>query len=234
MIIGTKQQLRKIKIEHLMVGGTSISPVNVAKNLGTWFDSNLNLREHISMTCRTAYFHLNNIRRIRKYLSNQSAQTLVHAFIIGCLDYCNSLLYGLPSVHLSKLQRVQNSAARLVCNISRYDHVTPALYSLHWLPVQYCICFKVLILTFKAIHGLVSEYISDLISVKDVSKDSLRSNGGLLLHQPSARLRKTLGDRSFTSAAPTLWNKLPAHLRNMDNFMNFKSSLKTHHFRIAF
>jgi len=106
MIIGTKQQLRKIKIEHLMVGGTSVSPVNVAKNLGTWFDSNLNLREHISMTCRTAYFHLNNIRRIRKYLSNQSAQTLVHAFIIGCLDYCNSLLYGLPSVHSSKLQRV--------------------------------------------------------------------------------------------------------------------------------
>jgi len=74
MIIGTKQQLRKINIEHLMVGGTSVTPVNVAKNLGTWFDSNLNLREHISMTCRTAYFHLNNIRRIRKYLSNQSAQ----------------------------------------------------------------------------------------------------------------------------------------------------------------
>ena len=131
MIIGTKQQLRKINIEHLMVGGTSVSPVNVAKNLGTWFDSNLSLREHIYMTCRTAYFHLNNIRHIRKYLSNQSAQTLVHAFIIGRLDYCNSLLYGLPSVHLSKLQRVQNSAARLVCNISRYDHVTPVLCILY-------------------------------------------------------------------------------------------------------
>ena len=110
---------------------------------------------------------------------------LVHAFIIGRLDYCNSLLYGLPSVHLSKLQRVRNSAARLVCtDISRYDHVTPVLYSLHWLPVKYRICFKILILTFKAIHGLAPEYISDLISVKDVSKHSLRSNGGLLLHQP--------------------------------------------------
>ena len=174
------------------------------------------------MTCRTAYFHLNNIRRIRKYLSNQSAQTLVHAFIIGRLDYC-------------KLQRARNSAARLVCtDISRYDHVTPVLYSLHWLPVQYRICFKILILTFKAIHGLVPEYINDLISVKDASKYSIRYNGGLLLHQPSARFRKTLGDRSFTSAAPTLWNKLPAHLRNMDNFINFKSSLKTHLFRIAF
>ena len=103
------------------------------------------------------------------------------------------------------------------------------------LPVQYRICFKILILTFKAIHGLAPEYISDLISVKDVSKYSLRSNGGLLLLQPSARLRKALaGDRSLTTAAPTLWNKLPAHLQNMDNFINFKSSLKTHLFRIAF
>jgi len=99
----TKQQLCKVNVEHLTVSGTSVSPVNVAKNLGTWFDSNLNLREHINMTCRTAYFHLNNIRRIRKYLSDQSAQTLVHAFIIGRLDYCNSLVYGLPSVHLSNL-----------------------------------------------------------------------------------------------------------------------------------
>ena len=101
---------------------------------------------------------------------------------------------------MSKLQRVQNSAARLVCNISRYDNVTPVLYSLHWLPVQYRISFKILILTFKAIHGLAEEYISDLISVRDVSK----YNGGFVLHQPSARLRKTLGVRSFTSAAPTL------------------------------
>jgi len=120
------------------------------------------------MTCRTAYFHSNNVRRIRKYLSNQSAQTLVRAFIIGRLDYCNSLLYGLPSVHLSKLQHVQNSAARLVCNISRYDHITPVLYSLHWLPFQYRICFK--ILTVKAIHGIAPEHTSDLISIKDISK----------------------------------------------------------------
>ena len=121
MIIGTNQQLCKVDIDHLTVGGSSVNPISVAKNLGTWFDSNLNFREHINKTCRAVYFHLNNIRRIRKYLSNESAQTLVNAFIIGCLDYCNSLLYGLPSVHLGKLQRVSNSAAKIICNISRYD-----------------------------------------------------------------------------------------------------------------
>ena len=78
------------------------------------------------------------------------------------------------------------------------------LYTLHWLPIQYRISFEILIFTFKAIHGLAPEYISNLIDIGDRSRYSLRSNSGLLLNQPSARFRKTLGDRSFTSAAPEL------------------------------
>ncbi len=156
----------------------------------------------------------------------------MHAFIIGRLDYCNSLLYGVPDVHLGKLQRVQNSAAGLICKKSRFDHITPVLYSLHWLPIRFCmyrIIFKILMLTFKAIHGIAPEYIASLICLKERSTYS-----GLILNQPSAKLKKTLCDRSFTSAAPSLWNKLPLNIRNMDNFTSFKSILKTHLFRIAF
>ena len=81
MIIGTKQQLSKVNID-LIVGGTSVSPDTVAKNLGIWFDSNLNNQEYNNKTCRAVFYHLNNKRRIRKYLFNhESAQTLVHAFI---------------------------------------------------------------------------------------------------------------------------------------------------------
>ena len=90
----------------------------------------------------------------------------------------------------------------------------------------------------KACGGLVSTSYSDVampnLHVKDASECCLRSNSGLLLRQPSARLRKKLGDRSLTSAAPTLCNKLPAHLQEIDNLINFKSSLKAHLFRIAF
>ncbi len=118
---------------------------------------------------------------------------------------------------------VQNSAARIICKTSRFDHITPVLCTLHWLPIKFRISYKILILTFKAIHGLAPDYITNLISIKKKSTYSLRSNGGLLLNQPNAKLRKTLGGRSFTSDSPTLWNKLPLYIRNTDNLTSFKN-----------
>ena len=180
--------------------------------------------ECILQTCKSRFFHLYNIQRIRKYLSQESARTLVHAFIIGRMDYCNSLLFGLPSVHLLKLQRLQNAAARLISNVPRYSHITPVLCSLHWLH------FKILLLTFKAIYGHVPGYLIDLIAIKEQPRYNLRSASGLILKYPSLKLKKTLGDRAFSSAAPNL----PLHIRLEDNFERFKSLLKTHLFRLAF
>lgn len=234
MLIGTKQQLSKVNIDSLTVGNIDVAPVTVARNLGTWFDSNQNLQEQIHKTCKSGFFYLHNIRRIRKYLSQESARTLVHALIMGRIDYCNSLLFGLPSVHLLKLQRLQNAAARLISNVPRYSHITPVLCSLHWLPVKFRIDFKILLLTFKAIYGHAPGYLTDLIAIKVQTRYTLRSASGLTLNYPSVKLKKTLGDRAFSSAAPTLWNSLPLHIRLVDNFERFKSVLKTHLFKLAF
>ena len=100
--------------------------------------------------------------RIRKYRSQESTRTLVHSFITGRIDYINSLLFGLPSVH----QRLQNATARLISNVPRYSHITPVSYSLHWLPVKYRIDFKILLLTFKAIYGHAPGYLIDLLAIK--------------------------------------------------------------------
>ena len=81
LIIGTPQKLEKVVITHIRVGNTNIHPVAVARNLGSWLDANVSMTEHISKSCSSSFHYLNNLRRIRKYLSKKSAKSPIHAFI---------------------------------------------------------------------------------------------------------------------------------------------------------
>ena len=123
---------------------------------------------------------------------------------------------------IAKLQRVQNAAARLIMDIGKYSHITPALYELHWLPVLARIHFKILLLTFKAIHGLAPAYISNLLVIKCKSSYNLRSNSGILLEPPRGKVLATLDERAFQAAAPHLWNELPLQLRTIRSIETFK------------
>ena len=125
-----------------------------------------------------------------------------------------------------------NSAARLIYNVSRTFSSSPLLINLHWLPVKHRILFKILLITYKAIHSLAPDYIIQLIQVKS-SNRTLRSSNAILLEHPTIKSSKTLGDRAFTLAAPVEWNLLPPSIRNAPSLLLFKKLLKTHLFRIA-
>ena len=187
--------------------------------------SNLSMSDHITKTCSATFYHLYNTRRIRQHLTKECTETLIHTFITSHLDYCNSLLHGSPDYLLNKLQRVQNAAARIIFKESKYCHVTPLLRTLHWLPVVYHIQFKILLLTFKAIHGNAPSYISDLISVKDNYTYSLRSSNSTTLNYSSICPSNTLDDRSFHMAAPKIWNGLPSNIC-LSLVHSFKKALK--------
>ena len=235
MLIGTRQQLQKVSLNDITVGDTVVGAKSVVRNLGSWFDRNLDMSSHISKQCASAFYHLHNISRIRRFLSTDTTKALVHAFVTSCVDYFNSLLYGLPASHLNKVQRVLNTAARLVCRAPRYCRITPLLYELHWLPVRQRISFKILLFVFKAIHGFAPTYLRELVSIKRSGNYNLRSSSdGLLLATPTYRSRVTLGDRSFQVAAPALWNVLLREIRSITDLGIFKRHLKTHLFREAF
>ena len=219
---------------NIKVGSSVIKPSSQVKNLGSWFDPNLNMRRHITNVCKAGFLYLHNITPIKKYLSRNSLLTLVHAFITRWLDYCNALMYGLPKEQIVKLQCVQNAAARLVKDIQKYSHITSALYELHWLPVLARIHFKILLLAFKAIHGLAPEYISKLLVIKRKSSYNLRSYSGILLEPPRGKMLATLGECAFQAAAPHLWNELPLQLRTIGSVEIFKNSIKTFLFRQSF
>ena len=148
------------------------------------------------------------------------------------IDYCNSLLYGQPKCILQRLQSVLNSAARLIHLSSRCEHVTSLLIQLHWLPIEHRITFKIAVITFKALHGSARDCITELIKPCTPSR-SLRSSNKLLLFKPRFNLL-TYGGRSFTMAAPSVWNSLPLELRSCCSLSSFKSKLKTLLFKASY
>ena len=177
------------------------------RDLGVIYDQHLNMSQHVHSVCRTGYYHLKNIGRIRRYLTLDATKTLVHALVTSILDYCNSLLYGLPANHLAKMQHLQNACARVNTRTGRRSHITPVQKELYWLPVHRRIQYKILSHTYRAIHHQSPVYLSDLQTV------------------PRTRT-VTFGDRTFTKAAATLWNSLPVNIRNSNSCIKFQKQLK--------
>ena len=144
LIVGSKQQLERVNIPFIHVGEEQITPVTSVRKLGVIFDSNLKMDMRITKACQNVYFHPQKIRRIRQFLNQEAICTIIHAFITSQIDYCNTLMNGQPENLIKKLQRVQNTAARLVFNLRKYDGITPPLVALDWLPVKYWNEFKTL------------------------------------------------------------------------------------------
>lgn len=124
------------------------------------------------------------------------------------------------------MQRVQNTAGRLVSRSSKYDHITPLLQQLHWLPISYRVVFKILLLVLKARHGLCPGYVSEAELQERKSSRVLPSSSLRLLATPTSTT-KTCGDREFSVCTPKLWNGLPNHDRNVGILSLFKKNLKT-------
>jgi len=170
---------------QLEFDGSLVSDACCVKNLGVFFDKTLNMEKQRSSLAKSCFFQIRNIWRIRPYISNDACKTLVSALVTSRLDYGNALLYGVNASLITKLQRIQNTAARLITRTKRCEHITPVLMDLHWLPVCYRTQYKLLLYVFKALNGLAPVYLKDLITVYQPAR-TLRSENAMLVVQPSA------------------------------------------------
>ncbi|KAG1653863.1 hypothetical protein GQR58_025352 [Nymphon striatum] len=186
---------QKIPYPSLQFGTDVVTPSPFARNIGVLFDSSLTMALDIKQLSKSAFYHLKNISRIRRFLSPATTEKLVHAFISSKIDNnYNSLLFGLPKYSIDRVQSIQNAADRLVTLSRKHHHVTPLLKKLHWLPVPERIKYKIILLTFKALHHQSPLYINDMITIYRPSR-FLRSSNSLLLKSPGYNL-KTYGDLS--------------------------------------
>ena len=218
----------------LHVRNDVIEPVSVVRDLGVLLDNDLSLKKHVSKVASVCYFHLRRLKPIRRILGRQITTSLVNTSVLSRLDYCNCVLAGLPKLAIAPLQRVQNAAARLICGLGPRDHVTPALYELHWLPVEQRVTFKLCVFMHLIHIGRSPSYLSELVTSTSsiASRSLLRSACSQRYEQPATRLK--LGERSFAFAGPAAWNSLTTSLHNITNYESFKRELKTVRFRQAY
>ncbi|KAK5915961.1 hypothetical protein CesoFtcFv8_001506 [Champsocephalus esox] len=203
------------------IGTSVVSPTQTARNLGVTLDNNLSFTANIAATTRCCRYTLYNIRRIRPQLTQKATQVLAQALVISRLDYCNSLLAGLPACAIRPLKLIQNAAARLVFNLPKFSHTTPLLRSLHWLPVTARIHFKTMVLAYHAANGSGPSYIQDMVKPYTPVR-ALRSASAKRLAAPSLRggsKFQSAKTRGFAILAPKWWNELPIDIRTADRHL---------------
>lgn len=222
-------------LSTITIGNNAVIPSKGARNLGLYFDQHLDLKQHVNNVCRLCYFQLRQLRVIRRTLSTDVLKTLLHAFVSTRLDYCNSLFYGLPKMDLRKLQMVQNSAARLFGGLRKFDHITPVLKNLHWLPIKERIYFKIAVLTYKSLHQMAPGYLSAMIrpvaQSSHLSRNRSAVRGDLLGYNWNT---VSYGQRGYQYSSPCVWNNLPASIRCADTLTAFRAGVKTYLFRRAY
>ena len=186
----------------------------------------------VSETCKACFFHIRVLRHIRASLTTEASKTIAAAIVGSRLDYCNSLLAGTSISNLTRLQRVQNTLARVVAEKPRFCHITPVLSDLHWLPVRHRISYKIATVTFRVLQFQQPSYLASLIP-KYVPTWALRSSSALSTCVPP---RKTTiaTSKSFSSVASSIWNSLPNHLWSIPTLPAFRRALKHHLFLLAY
>jgi exonuclease III len=236
LILASKHDQPLVSNLQIKVGNVSVKPSKWARNIGGYFDDELNLCKHVGEVSRSCYGQLRYISQIRKYLTLDATKKLVHSFISSRLDNLNSLLYNLPQFQLHKLQLIHNNAARVIVQIHRSEHITPVLQTLHWLPVEKRVIYKILSIAHKALHNKGPAYLNSLVHMY-TPKRPLRS-GNLYLLDCTVKVHKKYGSRAFAVCAPNLWNCLPVSIRKCgldnDDVKHFQSLIKTHLFKCAF
>ena len=167
-------------------------------DLGFTLDCHLTMNAHVSNIARTCYFELRRLASIRRFLTSTATATLVSAFVLSRIYYCNTLLFGSTHDVTSNLQRIQNYAARVILRLPMSSSITIHFKSLHWLPVKVRSTYKIACLCYHCHSGTAPSYVTDMLHKKPLHTRNTRSSSYTmpLLNRP-AHSKATLGDRSF-------------------------------------
>ena len=193
------------------------------------------MNAHVSNIARTCYFELRRLASIRRFLTSTATATLVSAFALSRINYCNSLLFG--SIHdvTSHLQQIQNYSARVILRLPKSSSITIHLKSRHWLPAKVRSTYKIACLCYHCHSSTAPSYVADMLHIKQShTRDTRTSSYTMPLLNGHAHSKATLADRSFLFASSSVWNSIPNDVRCAPSLSSLKSRLKTYLFSSAY
>ena len=213
----------------ITIGNAQIPFKQSVKKMGLTLYYHLTMNAHVSNIARTCYFEQRRLAYIRRFLTHTATSTLVSAFVLSRIGYCNSLLLGSTHDVTSHLQRIQNYAARFILRLPKSSSITIHLKSLHWLPVKVRSTYKIACLCYHCYSSTAPSYVADMLQKKPLhTRNSRSSSHALPLLNRPAHSKATLGHRSFSFASSSVWNTIPNDVRCAQSLSSFKSRLKTY------
>ena len=194
LVMGNRQMLRLPKDFHVILLGKEVTPFNSARDLGIEMDATLSFDEHITNTVSSCFASLCQINRIKHLFDSKSSENVIHALVFSRLFYCSPVWSSTSKKNVSKLQSVQNFSARVVTGSRKFEHITPVLRVLNWLPVSSMLKYTVGILTFKCVNGLAPRYLCSRFVTRAIVHDRNTRNKNKL---DIPGYKSAAGQRSF-------------------------------------
>ena len=169
IVFGNNVQLAKSHHQGIRIGEETIMKSNTIRLLGVHLDTQVTLKEHIKMKSAKAAYNLHMVHELRNVLSEHTTKSLVYAIVASHMDYCNSVMAGLPMETLKPMQKIQNLAAKLVCRRNRWDSAMEALKQLHWLNIEDRIWFKVLCMVYRCVNKQGPQFLNEMFKMKETT-----------------------------------------------------------------
>ena len=226
MVIGSQQLLQQL--EHTVsidFIGKTLEPVAQVKDLGTTLDSNLKYNEHIQRLSCSCISKLCQINRVKNLFNQSTLTSIINALVMSKIYYCSSIWSNTSEENIKKIQLIQNYAARIIAgNVGKYDHVSPVLKELGWLPIKEHLQYRDAVLVHKCMYNQAPSYLSQkFIKRNQIHDRETRSQNEL----DTPKYRTATGQRTFKYRGTKIWNALDGELKSTANLKHFKSKLKT-------
>ena len=223
LLFGTRQLLSQLRDVTVPFLGQELKPVASAKDLGIILDSNLNFNDHVTSLSSSLLSTLCQVNRVRHLFSREILNTILNSLVFSKLFYCSTVWSGTSKDNVHKLQLLQNFAARILTNTKKFDHISPILNELGWLTIEELLNLRDVIMIYKCINGLASNYLSSKLYKRS---DTHAYNTRLKEHFSLPLCRTSIAQRNFYYRALKSWNKLSVATRNPSSLAQFKRSAR--------